>query len=156
MWKNIIFFISLSFFLFPVSILGASDTDRKPKVDMTSAGTITWETIDTKATTGTTWKTEGYTVKKYPVLSSRLVGTKEYGNPTYKTPYGKIINKKEYSHLKQVVNGKYYYTWTIPKDVVDTQIKNAGTTAESLEKNNGHLYLNGFFRTYHNGQVHSN
>ena len=156
LYKKISFLFFLCFFLFPISVLGASDTDRKPKVEMTQDGKITWETIDTKATTGITWKTEGYTVKKYLVLSSKLAGTKEYGNPIYKKPYGKFVNKKEYYELKRVIDGKYYGKWTIPKDVVDTQIKNAGTTAESLEKNNGHLYLNGFFRTYHNGQVHSN
>src|SRR5699024_10284408 len=134
---------------------GASDTNQKPIVTMTDKGEITWKSIDTKATTGITWKTEGFTVKKYPVLSNKLAGTKEYGNPVYKKPYGKFTNKEEYAHLDKVSNGKYYYTWTIPKDVVDTQIKNAGTTAASLEKNNGYLYLNGFFRTYHNGKVAS-
>ena len=155
LWKKISFLLFLCCFLFPISVFGASDTDRKPKVDMTPDGKITWQSIDTKATTGITWKTEGYTVKKYPVLSSKLAGTKEYGNPIYKKPYGKFVNKAEYAHLDEVSNGKYYYTWTIPKDVVDTQIKNAGTTAESLEKNDGKLYLNGFFRTYHNGKPYS-
>lgn len=156
LYKKISFLLFLCCFFFPITVFGASDTDNKPDVTMTSDGTITWKTIDTKATTGITWKTEGFTIKKYPVLSSKLLGTKEYGNPIYKKPYGKISNKEEYSHLDKVVNGKYHYTWTIPKDVVDTQIKNAGTTAEVLEQNNGYLYLNGFFRTYHNGKVYSN
>ena len=155
MWKKISFLLFLCCFLFPISVFGASDTNQKPKVDMTKDGTITWDTIDTKATTGITWKTEGFTVKTYPILSNKLAGTKEYGNPIYKKPYGKFTNKEEYAKLVGVEDGKYYYTWTIPKDVVDTQIKNAGTTAASLEKNEGKLYLNGFFRTYHNGKVAS-
>ena len=154
-WTKISFLLCLCCFLFPVTVFASSSTDRKPEVTMTPNGTITWKTVDTKATTGITWKTEGFTTKTYPVLSNKLAGTKEYGNPIYKKPYGKITNKEEYSHLDRIVDGEYHYTWTIPKDVVDTQIKNAGTTAASLEKNEGKLYLNGFFRTYHNGKVAS-
>lgn len=154
-WK-----ISISFFLFllfiaPVTVFAASDTDLKPNVKMTDNGTITWKTIDTKATTGITWKTEGFTVKSYRVLTNSLLGTKEYGNPVYKKPYGKFYNKEEYYHLDSIENGKYYGTWTIPKTVVDAQIKNAGVSATTLKQQGGYLYLNAIFRTYHNGKAYS-
>lgn len=154
-WRKISFLLFFCCFLFPLSVFGASDTNQKPEVRMTSDGKITWKTIDTKATTGITWRTEGYTVKSYKVLTNKLVGTKEYGNPVYKKPYGKFYNKEEYAHLETIKNGKYYYTWTIPKTVVDTQIKNAGVSASTLKTEGGYLYLNGFFRTYHNGKAYS-
>ena len=94
-WTKISCLLCLCCFLFPVTVFASSSTDRKPEVTMTPNGTITWKTVDTKATTGITWKTEGFTIKTYPVLSNKLAGTKEYGNPIYKKPYGKITNKVE-------------------------------------------------------------
>ena len=154
---NIQLAVTIFFLLafFPSTVLAASDTDSKPEVKMTDDGKIQWKTIDTKATTGIKWKTEGFTVKAYKVLTSALSGTKEYGNPIYKKPYGKFTNKSEYYQLDRVSNGKYYGTWTIPKTVVTKQIQNAGVNATTLKKEGGYLYLNGFFRTYHNGKVYS-
>lgn len=140
---------------FPLTVLGVNDTNQKPEVKMTNDRIITWDTYDTKATSKITWKTEGYTIKTYPVLSNDLLRTKEYGNPVYKKPYGLFYMKKEYENILGVYDGVYHIRWKIPKEVVDKQIKNAGTTAQILENNNGKLYLNSFFRTYHNGKVYS-
>ncbi len=140
---------------FPLTVLGAVNTNQKPEVQMTDDRVITWLAYDTKATSKITWKTEGYTIKTYPVLSNDLLRTKEFGNPVYKKPYGLFYTKKEYENIIKLKDGIYHIKWAIPQDVVDKQIKNAGTTAQILEQNNGKLYMNSFFRTYHYGKVHT-
>lgn len=148
------FLLFCACFLFPFSVK-AGDLDNKPKVTMIN-GDVVWTTEDKKATAPITWRTEGYTVKNYKVLTSKASSKGEYGAPRAKKPYGGFVNKQEYSHIVGEDSGIYTVRWTIPKDVVKAQCKNAGVSAKTLEEEGGYLYLNGFFRTYHYGKVFSN
>jgi len=107
-------------------------------------GIITYETYDTTATSGTTWKTEGFTVKNDVCTD---------GDPT-KNPKGQFMLAPEYK--KEFVYGSTTKTvFTFPEEVVRTQFDKAKINSASLEKTGGYVYLNGIFRVYKKGKAAS-
>lgn len=113
---------------------------KRPNVTMTEGGEITWKTIDTKASSSTTWSTKGFTVRKDKCLPG--------GNPRVK-PYGEFMIKSEWKKAKPIGDGEVEVTFKIPKDVVTKQLDNAGVTAECLAKTVNEVYLNGIFQVHY-------
>lgn len=103
-------------------------------------GAVYYQTQDTTATTSTTWRTEGFTVKR----------DKTKGDPT-KKPKGELMLKN--GEKRTVVNGAITTTtFTFPEANVRKEFDKAKINAESLEKSGGYVYLNGIFRVYFSGK----
>lgn len=106
-------------------------------------GVVIYVTTDTTATAATTWRTEGFTVKK----------EKTFGDPTA-MPKGKFMLTD--GEKRSTVDGNITTTtFTFPEAKVSKEFDQAGIDAKSLEQNGGVAYLNGVFRVYSNGRVDS-
>lgn len=107
-------------------------------------GVITYETYDTTATSGTIWKTEGFTIKK----------ERTKGDPT-KAPKGEIWLSAGEKYSEELANGKTYTRFTFNEEKVREVFDKAGIDGDSLEASGGYVYLNGIFRVYKNGRAAS-
>ncbi len=128
------------FMLLNVVWVEAADKTDVNKADM-DKGIIKYTAYDTTATSGTTWRTEGFTVKN-EICSD--------GDPT-RNPKGKFMLESG-QKTSVVVGDKTITTFTFPEDVVRTQFDAAKVNSASLKKSGGYVYLNGIFRVYKKGK----
>lgn len=115
-------------------------------------GIIIYTVVDTTASSSTTFRTEGFHVKKNAIASSNVGTSKEDIDPTGK-PKGTIWMKKEYAKSKDLPDGTTKTTFTIPQKVVDDACEDAEINAASLHETGGKIYLNGIIRVYVSGKL---
>ncbi len=129
--------------LFNTAQVGAAEDEEINKAIM-DKGIIKYIAYDTTATSGTTWRTEGFTVKNEVCAD---------GDPT-KNPKGKFLLESG-QKISTVIGDKTKTTFTFPEDIVRTQFDAAKVNSASLKKSGGYVYLNGIFRVYKKGKAAS-
>ena len=119
----------------------AQSDHQKEKIAKMENGEIKYgPVIDTAASTVTTWRTEGFTVKS----------KKTYGDPT-KGKRGEFWLKD--GNMKSWTEGKITLTsFTFPQNKVTKQLQNAGINAQTLKESGGYVYLNAIIQVYENGK----
>lgn len=135
-FQCILMFFFLSFFW----IIASKKVDAENLASM-DEGVVTYVAPATTATTSTTWRTMGFTVKNKETK----------GDPTQK-PKGQFwLDDGE--NTSKVVGAITYTTFTFKEDKVRKEFDNAKIDAASLAENGGNVYLNGIFQVYENGKA---
>ena len=117
-----------------------SDQEKEKIASMKNGEIKYGPVIDTAASTVTTWRTEGFTVKS----------KKTYGDPI-KGKRGEFWLKD--GNVKSWTEGKITLTsFTFPENKVTKQLQNAGINAETLKESGGYVYLNAIIQVYENGK----
>ena len=101
-------------------------------------GSILFATDDTIATSGTRWAAVGFHICTVPT----------YGNPFRAKKYATIYLKDTWRKKKNMGDGTYHVTFTIPKQAVDQALAEAGMTDLT---DGGVLYLNTICEVLRNG-----
>lgn len=120
----------------------ASESLKGNKAYMTEDGEVVYETYDTTATGGITWRTEGFTVKAVECLD---------GDPMYK-PYGTFWLTEDNKTSTDMGNGKTHTVFRFHEDMVSSVFDDARINGDALETSGGWIYLSGIFRVYQNGK----
>ena len=117
-----------------------SDQQKEKMASMENGKIIYGPVKDTTASTVTTWRTEGFTVKN----------KKTYGDPT-KGRRGEFWLKD--GEVKSWIKGGITLTsFTFPENKVTKQLQNAGINAQTLKESGGYVYLNAIIQVYENGK----
>ncbi len=119
-------------------------TIKAENVALMRDGKILFETIDTKATSGTRWKTMGFTITR----QSCLLGKHANGGYPTKLEHAIIMLNDSWKE-ERYANSKVYVTFTIPQSVVSKALIKSGM---GDIKHDDVLYLHGIFQVTHNGK----
>lgn len=120
-------------------------------------GVVVYVTKDTTASTETTWRTEGFTLKNTWVNRTNPNTSLEDIDPT-QNPKGTILFEDlgpECKESRERPDGYTITTFKIPSDAIETTYKAAKVDKTSLRENGGNIYLNGIFRVYNYGVLDS-
>ena len=117
----------------------AAENTKKNEAYM-EEGTVIYETYDTTASSGITWRTEGFTVKN----------KRTNGNPTA-NPKGEFMLTEEEKESVPMANGVTHTIFTFGEEKVRAEFDKAEIDGDSLELTGGYVYLNGIFRVYQSG-----
>lgn len=116
---------------------------KAENISLVDDGKVIFITSDKKATSGTRWKTVGFTITREKCLSGK------YGNGGYPTKLEHAtIHLKESWKEERSSSSTVYVTFTIPQSVVSKALIKAGM---GDIKNDDVLYLHGIFQVTHNG-----
>lgn len=109
-----------------------------------SGGKLKFTTYDTKATSGTRWKTVGFNITMKKCLGSN-------GNGGYPTKYehAKIMLSDGDVLSRNLSDGRVKTVFSIPENIVTNALLKSGFG--SVLKNGGTVYLNGIFQITENG-----
>ena len=117
-----------------------SDQQKEKMASMENGKIIYGPVKDTTASTVTTWRTEGFTVKS----------KKTYGDPT-KGRRGEFwLKDGEVKSWQE--DGETSTIFTFPENKVTKQLQNAGINAQTLKESGGYVYLNAIIQVYENGK----
>lgn len=107
-------------------------------------GKVIYVTYDTTASSGITWRTEGFTVKN----------KRTNGNPTA-NPKGEFILTEDEKESMPQGDGVTRTIFTFDEEKVRAEFDKAEIDGDSLELTGGYIFLNGIFRVYQGGSPSS-
>lgn len=132
----------LVLFLYSAPIQAKEHEGQKNEASMRK-GVVSYSTIDTTASTDTTWGTVGFTVRN----------GRTGGNPIEDKNYGTFdLAKGDKKSFQK--GGVTTTTFKFSGDKVNDEFEDAKVNSVSLDKNGGNVYLNAIIQVYYSGKPH--